>query len=939
MADIEPRGTTFQGWTSSPFVGEVGPRGLPARSIINIDQSTNGSLTFNMSEQPLTEGPFVAQFIDENLIISGTNNVSKFAILDETTNVIFKCDTVTPNVVISSDAVIEGALTLDSNAIVRSLIPFGVGYDLGSMSKRFSKLYTTNISDTGAGVIVNNLSATGNLVGSSTTFTGNLVGEVVGNMGTTVVNNIGIKSSLAIQIAIDAVEGSSEFNDADSLVLRDEFGSTSVTNLNASSISGLATGQIIDAVDDVESATSSAVSNTLVKRDADGDIDCRILASTYLTGTLTSSFSGDVEGTQDNIIVTSVGGKTADQIAASVDATLAGTVTLTGDVTGSSNSNVVEFVGSKSSVEIADSVDLTDGATSSYNLNNLVLRDAFGGAEFNQLLASSIVTEGFTIDNVAETHSLTITESPIDKFVISYDTNPVMFFNDGFINCDTLLPSIAGVSNLGADGSRWAELYTTNLVADDNDVRVYCPFVPAVGDTHILGSTGLEWDALFVNNIKNGVTNLMSFSSTQIEVKKDIIPTSGVDLGSSGSRFANLYTDSLTDDGSQISCVRTDNVSEAFFKIEGSVNSWPLAIYRPQSSSNFTLMTFFSDVSTGSSDTTFGGSSKKQLTISTSGSIYANNSTAELGNETWPFKELHTTNIKDDGNTLQLSNLENLRIRDTPNPTLTIHNTDTSIVLNDKFGKIDFRSSGNYFGTYPNGLSCGYIEMSQRWSNAWIRAEMDFYVVDQSPGTTYNAMTLDYQGNTVTRHHKPMSDNTYDIGSSSTRWDDVYATNSTIQTSDKTKKRDIKTSSLGLDFINRLEPVSYKWKDYTKKELVKGELVNKTKTHTRTHYGLIAQQVKKVLDDVGLNTVDFAGFIRDDQVVNDYDKPRKDKPEDTDLDLDWNEWETKEETNFGLRYTEFISPMLKAIQELSEQNTQLIKRLDKLDKQVNGKGK
>eukprot|EP00732_Lithocolla_globosa_P000125 Lithocolla_globosa_v1_NODE_24_length_9285_cov_66.491832.p2 type:complete len:306 gc:universal NODE_24_length_9285_cov_66.491832:4902-5819(+) len=139
-----------------------------------------------------------------------------------------------------------------------------------------------------------------------------------------------------------------------------------------------------------------------------------------------------------------------------------------------------------------------------------------------------------------------------------------------------------------------------------------------------------------------------------------------------------------------------------------------------------------------------------------------------LGSLSSPFAYLYTNNITDDAfsvkilnpqslipftdNTYDLGSLNNrwneayfttARVSDSSNPTLTIHNRDTSISVNDIFGKLDFRSSGNYFGTNSSGTSTGRIEMKQRWTNPYIRSEMDFYVVDQGPGNTYNALKLD----------------------------------------------------------------------------------------------------------------------------------------------------------------------------------------------------
>ena len=140
----------------------------------------------------------------------------------------------------------------------------------------------------------------------------------------------------------------------------------------------------------------------------------------------------------------------------------------------------------------------------------------------------------------------------------------------------------------------------------------------------------------------------------------------------------------------------------------------------------------------------------------------------------------------------------------------------------------------------------------------------------------------------------PYVDNTYDLGWSSKRWDDVYATNGTIQTSDVNFKKDIADTTLGLDFINALRPVEYKWKEGSRK-----------------HQGFIAQEVKTVLDakDVaadqamwGLNTVKEGAKVI--VPVTDEDGI----PQKTEVD---------NEERQSLRYTELIAPLVKAIQELT----------------------
>ena len=146
------------------------------------------------------------------------------------------------------------------------------------------------------------------------------------------------------------------------------------------------------------------------------------------------------------------------------------------------------------------------------------------------------------------------------------------------------------------------------------------------------------------------------------------------------------------------------------------------------------------------------------------------------------------------------------------------------------------------------------------------------------------------------RRIRPMSDNLYDLGSSSVRWDDIFATNGTIQTSDKTKKNTIVDSDLGLSFINKLKPVSYKFND-----------------GTRTHYGLIAQDIETLLSDISKATTNFAGFIKTDHPDEYYEEAEPNIPDGKkEGDL-----KSAAHTEYGLRYTEFISPLIKAVQELA----------------------
>ena len=120
---------------------------------------------------------------------------------------------------------------------------------------------------------------------------------------------------------------------------------------------------------------------------------------------------------------------------------------------------------------------------------------------------------------------------------------------------------------------------------------------------------------------------------------------------------------------------------------------------------------------------------------------------------------------------------------------------------------------------------------------------------------------------------KPGYDNSTDLGSSSQRWRQFFCANGTINTSDSRDKSEIKSSDLGLSFINLLKPSSYKWTvgcnvptiDAGKEIEGPGEdnVTLMPRPGKRTHYGLIAQQVKDALEEVGCT--DFAGWTLDDK--------------------------------------------------------------------------
>jgi hypothetical protein len=97
---------------------------------------------------------------------------------------------------------------------------------------------------------------------------------------------------------------------------------------------------------------------------------------------------------------------------------------------------------------------------------------------------------------------------------------------------------------------------------------------------------------------------------------------------------------------------------------------------------------------------------------------------------------------------------------------------------------------------------------------------------------------------TINNRFSPATDNSFDLGSATLRWDDVYATNGTIVTSDEREKENIVPMSYGLEEIMKLRPVTYKWKNDKKGSTILSEEDKELKL------GLIAQEVQLVLPEV-----------------------------------------------------------------------------------------
>jgi len=123
--------------------------------------------------------------------------------------------------------------------------------------------------------------------------------------------------------------------------------------------------------------------------------------------------------------------------------------------------------------------------------------------------------------------------------------------------------------------------------------------------------------------------------------------------------------------------------------------------------------------------------------------------------------------------------------------------------------------------------------------------------------------------------------------------------------SDKRDKTDVKPAKMGLDFVNKLEPVTYHWDKRTKytslDDLESGKTSLSNVVHDGTH--------KEDWTDIGFLAQDV------EKLENEYGHKLEDKSNLT--------FKRSDDDAYGLTYAKFVPILTKAIQELSTKNDSL----------------
>lgn len=230
---------------------------------------------------------------------------------------------------------------------------------------------------------------------------------------------------------------------------------------------------------------------------------------------------------------------------------------------------------------------------------------------------------------------------------------------------------------------------------------------------------------------------------------------------------------------------------------------------------------------------------------------------------------------------------------------LHLSHSDPKINLN---GMYFYRDGGSNHSTHIYGNTSSYPHL-------WLRQFSN--VFQFFPNTTYASGTKEVN-----------------IGHSSYRFGDGYFTNlynssGMITTSDKNKKHDIEEISddFSEKIVDGLIPSSFKFNDGSS---------------GRTHFGIIAQDLEKLLESLGISNTDFAPLVKEypDKEVEIENPDYDETDENSQKYIKKLEKDYDAEPIYNVRYEEFIMILVKYCQGLKKKDLGLEKRMSELEERL-----
>jgi hypothetical protein len=173
-------------------------------------------------------------------------------------------------------------------------------------------------------------------------------------------------------------------------------------------------------------------------------------------------------------------------------------------------------------------------------------------------------------------------------------------------------------------------------------------------------------------------------------------------------------------------------------------------------------------------------------------------------------------------------------------------------------------SDGDIVEFYKDGTAVGSIGVDD---NVGVSSKTIYISSSNSVGSIDVGLKFDWSNNQIVPCQSAGTerDNAIDLGALGVRFDDIYATNGTIQTSDFNEKQDIASLTATEMLVGkRLSGLfkTFRWKDSVA-----------SNPNARTHTGTIAQDVQSAFTAEGLDAGDYSLFISNTWWEHDVDVP------------------------------------------------------------------
>ena len=340
-----------------------------------------------------------------------------------------------------------------------------------------------------------------------------------------------------------------------------------------------------------------------------------------------------------------------------------------------------------------------------------------------------------------------------------------------------------------------------------------------------MSSISVKLDSITLDVTNGSTSSTISLKAGDVTISSEQIQMSGL------VTYSGLSGGTTTIDGA---CIKTGTIDADRLNLTGSIT--------------------FSDLSSGVQSDINDAQSTANSAYSLAASASSAASSAEDKVEAWSYRG--TTYI--DGSKIQTGTVEASILR---GGTVELLSSNGSSV-----GDITITSTETGIGL-EFATNRGGIRMTSA-GNWWVDASGGSFGLS---GSRFS-FTMDIM---------PNANNGASLGTSGLRWNDIWATNSNIQSSDRNIKKDIQYGLSEYDALfDAIKPVTFRYIDGTS---------------GRTHMGIIAQDLEESLNELGISTQDCAAFV----------KAESDNP-----DMPGYE--------YAVRYGEFIPLLIYQVQKIKE---------------------